>query len=215
MSSIARAERRLRPHRAVCYECWKPRVACICGLIERVANRTGVLILQHPRERRHPIGTVRIARLGLTRLRIEPCVQWGDTTNIRARLPAGAALLYPAAGAADLAKLSAAERPSHLILIDATWFQAKKIYDGHHWLRALPHVRLSPSAPSRYQGVRREPRPHCLATLEAIVAALRILEPQTPGLDRLLVAFDAMVERQASFTPAMPGASAAPASAYA
>ncbi len=187
--------------RAACYRCFKPRVACICSAIRRVNNRTSVTILQHPRERFHALGTVRIARLGLTRARVEWCAPWEDAGGIRDRLPAGTALLYPSPGARDLATLPAAEHPRHLVAIDGTWFLAKKIYDAHSWLHDLPHVSLTPSRPSAYR-IRREPQPHCLATLEALVDALRILEPDTTGFDGLLAAFNAMVDRQAAFLPA-------------
>jgi DTW domain-containing protein YfiP len=188
-------------HRANCYVCFKARVACICTSIRPVANRTGIVILQHPHERFHPLGTVRIARLGLAQVRVEPCAPWLDGGAIRDRMPERAALLYPTEGAPDLADLPAAERPRHLVLIDGTWFNAKKIYDAHGWLRALPHVRLTPHAPSRYRGVRREPRPNYLGTVEAIVGALRILEPETPDVDGLMACFAAMVDRQAAFMP--------------
>jgi DTW domain-containing protein YfiP len=189
-------------HRATCYACFKARVACICALVERVANRTGIIILQHPKERVHAVGSVRIARLGLERVRVESCAPWIDGAPIRTRLPARAALLYPSAGAAELTELPAAAHPRHLVLLDATWFHAKKIYDAHAWLHALPHVRLTPSAPSGYRRVRREPRPQYIGTVEAIVHALRILEPETRGLDGLLHCFAAMVDRQAAFTSA-------------
>jgi DTW domain-containing protein YfiP len=151
--------------RASCYRCFKPRVACICSAIRRVDNRTGITILQHPRERFHALGTVRIARLGLTRARVEWCAPWEDAAAIRDRLPAGAALLYPSPAARALTTLPASEYPRHLVAIDGTWFLAKKIYDAHSWLHRLPHVSLTPTRPSAYR-IRREPQPHCLATLE-------------------------------------------------
>src|SRR5262245_51374129 len=89
--------------RRMCWVCHKPSVACICASVERIANRTGVIILQHPHERFHPVGTVRIARLGLERVRIEPCAPWVDGEAIRARLPREAALLYPGPAARDMA----------------------------------------------------------------------------------------------------------------
>jgi DTW domain-containing protein YfiP len=187
----------MRP-RAACYRCFKPAVTCICGSIERVANRTGVIILQHPRERFHPVGTARIAQLGLARVRLETCAPWAQRSSVRNGLPEGVALLYPAAGARDLAALAAEERPRHLVVLDGTWFHAKKMYEAHAWLRDLPHVRLTPREASRYR-VRRQPREEYVATLEAIISALRILEPQTRGLDGLLRSFSAMVDRQASY----------------
>jgi DTW domain-containing protein YfiP len=70
-------------------------------------------------------------------------------------------------------------------------------------LAALPAVGLPPQAPSRYR-IRREPEPWCIATIEAIVAALRIIEPQTPGCEALLRCFATMVDRQAAYTESMP-----------
>lgn len=187
-------------HRPACYRCLKPEVACICATIEPVENQTGITILQHPRERLHAVGTSRIARLGLAKVRVEWCTQWADGSAIRARLPEHAALLYPAEGARELSTLPIEERPHHLVVIDGTWFHAKKIYDAHRWLRGLPRVSLTPNAPSRYR-IRREPQARCMATIEAIVAALRIIEPQTVGLDGLLRCFTRMVDRQATFAP--------------
>lgn len=187
-----------RPH---CWRCLRPAVACLCGSIAPVANRIGVTILQHPRERRHPLGTARIARLGLGRVRVEVCWPWSELTSLRAGLPAGAALLYPSATARELTALPAAERPRHLVVLDGTWFLAKKLYDGQAWLRALPHVALTPARPSAYGALRREPRPGCLATIEAVVGALRHLEPATAGLDALLGVFARMLARQAEYVP--------------
>lgn len=176
-------------------------MACICSSIERVANRTGISILQHPRERFHAIGTARIARLGLTNVNVESCAPWTDESGIGARLPAGTALLYPSSDARDLKTLSAEDRPLHLLILDGTWIHARKMYEAQRWLHQLRHVRLTPDEPSRYR-VRRQPHPAYLSTVEAIVLALRILEPQTTGLDGLLRAFSAMVDRQAAFTTA-------------
>ncbi len=184
--------------RLVCYRCCKPAVACICASIEPVANRTGVTILQHPSERFHPTGTVRIARLALQNLRVEWCTPWEDASAARERIPDGAVLLYPGPAAQDLEALAESERPFHIVVLDGTWFHTRKIYQAHRWLRELPQVRLASVKPSRYR-VRREPRDGCVATIEAIFYALRILEADTAGLDGLLRSFAAMVDRQASY----------------
>ncbi|MDX2169272.1 MAG: tRNA-uridine aminocarboxypropyltransferase [Deltaproteobacteria bacterium] len=185
--------------RDTCWRCYRPAVACICAALAPVVNRTGVTILQHPRERFHAVGTARIARLGLRRVRVETCFPWTDLGALAGGLPARTALLYPSATARELAELPAAEHPQHLVVLDGTWFLAKKLYDGQRWLHRLPHVSLTPARPSGYGRVRREPRPGYIATIEAIVAALRVLEPQTAGLDGLLDVFAGMVERQAEY----------------
>jgi DTW domain-containing protein len=185
--------------RVVCYRCHKPQVTCICSGLPRVSNRTPVLVLQHPRERSHPIGTARFARLGLCNARIE--IAWNagrPDTQAPDWLPEGTALLYPAADARDLRELSLAERPSALLVLDGTWHTARTLYRDKRWLRALPHVRFMPSAPGRYR-LRREPELDYVSTIEAIAEALGILEPETAGLPQLLAAFDAMIDRQLAY----------------
>ena len=185
--------------RSACYRCHKPTITCICSSLPSVENRTPVLVLQHPRERLHPIGTARFARLGLSNSRVE--VAWNaaareDTPP--AWLPEGAALLYPAPNARELRDLKAAERPRALVVLDGTWSTARTLYRDKRWLHALPHYRFSPATPGRYR-LRREPQLDYVSTIEAIVEALRILEPETGGLAQLLAAFDAMIDRQLEF----------------
>src|SRR5262245_56720445 len=121
-------------HRPTCYRCFKPMVTCLCASIERVANRTGLIVLPHPHARHHPIGSARIAALGFEAIRVEVCAPWTDDAALGASLPAGAALLYPAASARELETLPVEERPRHLVVLDGTWSHAKKLYDAHGWL---------------------------------------------------------------------------------
>jgi DTW domain-containing protein YfiP len=185
--------------RIVCYRCHKPQVTCICSGLPRVSNRTPVLVLQHPRERLHPVGTARFARLGLSNARVEIAWDAGRLdTQAPSWLPEGTALLYPAADARDLRELAPAERPRALLVLDGTWHTARTLYRDKRWLRALPHVRFMPAAPGRYR-LRREPELDYVSTIEAIVEALGILEPETQGLPQLLAAFDAMIDRQLGY----------------
>ncbi len=186
-------------HRAVCYECHKPKTLCVCSRVSRVDNRTNIIVVQHPRERLHPIGTARFAKLGLARVRVE--VAWDAGARDESRppwVPENAALLYPSPDARDLAELSENERPAHLVVLDGTWHTARTLFRDKTWLHSLPRYRLSPSAPSRYR-IRREPRREFVSTLEAIVEALRVLEPETRGFDALLEAFDEMIDAQLVF----------------
>jgi DTW domain-containing protein YfiP len=185
--------------RDVCYTCHKPRTTCVCGHVRRVDNRTAVLVLQHPRERAHPIGTARFLELGLARAEVRVAWNAGEREDTPPPwLPEDAALLYPSPDAVDLRDLPAAARPGTLLALDGTWHTARTLYRDKRWLARLPHVRLSPQAPSRYR-IRREPSAHCVSTLEAIVLALSMLEPETEGLEALLEAFDGMIDQQLGF----------------
>lgn len=188
----------LRP-RDVCHRCDKPSVTCICARVPRLFNYTPIAILQHPKERAHPIGTARLARLGLTNVHVE--VAW-NANDVEAEMPSWvpsqAGLLYPSPGARDLASVPESERPRALVVIDGTWHTARTLHRDKKWLHSLPHFRLSPEAPSRYR-IRREPTREAVSTLEAILEALRVLEPNTPGAEELLAAFDSMIDEQLAF----------------
>ncbi len=177
--------------RVVCYRCHKPSTHCVCARTPTVANRTPIVVLQHVRERFHPIGTARLVRLGLDSVEVRPLT--GSVP--RPTLPEGAALLYPSPGARDLAELEPAERPRSLIVLDGTWHQARRLYLDNPWLQALPAVRFTPDAPSRYR-IRRQSSSDHLSTVESIVTALRMLEPDLGGLDELLAAFESMIADQ-------------------
>jgi len=184
--------------RPTCYRCHKPSALCICADTPRVANRTSIRILQHPRERFHPIGTVRFAELGL-----EDSVVLVDHPRDResnqARLIAGKkklGLLYPSKTARPLSDLRDDERPDGLILLDGTWSQAKVLYRDNHWLHGLPHYAVTPPAPSLYR-LRAEPFEQAVSTIEAIVLALESLEPELGRAPaELLGAFVRMIDVQ-------------------
>ncbi len=169
-----------------------------------VANRTRITIVQHPRERFHPIGTARIARLGLANASVlVPRAVAPRSLRIPLELAPGSALLFPGPGARDLAELRPLERPSGLVVVDGTWSQARALLRENPALRLLPQVSLRPRAPSRYR-LRKQPRRHFISTIEAIVEALRLLEPETSGLDGLLGAFDRMIDEQAVYAHRSP-----------
>ena len=107
----------------------------------------------------------------------------------------GTGLLYPGPGAVDIRELAVEERPRQLMLLDGTWNQVKRLYRYWPKLAELPHYKISPEKPGEYR-IRLEPNEYSLSTVEATVAALKFLEPETPGLDRLLSAFNTMIERQ-------------------
>ncbi len=185
-----------RVPREVCYRCFRPRAVCYCGSLKRVENQTRVLIVQHPRERFHPFGTARIVEQSLCNVQV--VLDHNHLIRIHGEplsLPADAGLLYPAPEARDLAELSPADRPGSLVVLDGTWHQAQTLHRDIEALRGLPKFRFSPEAPSRYR-IRREPKSDYVSTIEAIVHALRLLEPELAGLDAMLDSFVKMIDLQ-------------------
>lgn len=166
-------------------------------------TRTRVVILQHPRESDVAINTARLAEMQLERAELHVGIKLSETPELRARLSdpdAPAILLYPGDDARDLAE-APPEGACTLVVLDGTWWQAKKLFQYNPELESLPRYSLSPSAPSRYR-IRREPALHCISTIEAIGEALAVLEPGGFDREALLKPFEAMVDHQLRYADA-------------
>lgn len=182
--------------RTRCYACYRPIDRCFCDKIPTIHNRTNVLIFQHMRERFHAFNTARILRKALLNSKIVVDHMEGLVKAFSQMLfTEDTGLLYPGEDAEMLEELSPVEMPKQLVVLDGTWHHTKTLFRDIPQLRSLRKVRLTPAQPSRY-GIRREPHVSFLSTLEATVAALRCLEPETQGFDQLEAAFDSMVESQ-------------------
>lgn len=179
-----------------CFGCYRPIDRCFCSSIPRIDNQTKILILQHMRERFHPFNTARIVRRALKNsdLIAQPSSLWKETLS-KLELSSNTGLLYPGPQATSLASLEPHQRPKQLVILDGTWHHAKTLIRDLPLLQSLPRYSFELSEPSRYR-IRREPQVAYLSTLEATVAALRCLEPDTQGFDSLLAAFDLMIGNQ-------------------
>ncbi len=188
-----------REPRPVCQRCFRPCSVCFCADLKPIATKTRVVILQHPRERDVGIGTVRLARLGLAGAELRRDVDFSDDPVVRQVLASGNAyLLFPGPQAIDV-ETASFSTPITLVVLDGTWTQAQKLLKSNPGLAALPRLRLSPTAPSLYGQIRREPAAHCVATIEAIAHVLGHLESDPARFAEFLRPMAAMVERQLYF----------------
>lgn len=184
----------------MCGSCARPSRVCVCEHVVAVETRTRVVLLQHPREADVPIGTARLAELGLRNSRRYVGTDFASDPAVVAALAdpeAPAILLYPSPGARPLSEVPRGAAVT-LVVVDGTWWQAQKLIKLNPLLRRLPHYVLSPSDPSRYR-IRREPAEHCVSTIEAVTRALGELEGDAAKVLPLLGPFDAMVEHQLEF----------------
>lgn len=178
-----------------CPRCRRPAALCYCAHLPSLETRARIVILQHPRESRVPIGTARMAHLALPNSELHAGIEFDQhprVSELRAR--PGTMLLFPGEGALDPARLPAGAL-EHLIVIDGTWAQARKVLKLNPALRALPRLGLKPSRPGNYR-IRLEPAPECLATIEAISTVLGVLERDPARFETMLAAFTFMVDEQ-------------------
>jgi DTW domain-containing protein YfiP len=185
------------PRRAVCASCRRPVSVCYCGHVRPIATKTRIVILQHPRERDVAIGTARMASLCLPGSELHVGVHWRGSRALAQALsdPARpAALLYPGPGAIDILR-HPPTGPVTLVVVDGTWWQAKKVVRDNPDLAALPRYSFTPPAPSQYR-IRREPEPNYVSTIEALVYVLGALEREPARFHALLEPFRAMIDAQ-------------------
>lgn len=203
-----------------CETCLKPRFLCLCDLIQPLKTRLKVLILQHPQEPDHELGSARIAHLALSDSELRIGLSW---RNLQAALnqpaiPSHWAVLYLGSGVKGEKK--GHNFPTHpisplqvvnqkgvpqpfsssnlegFVVLDGTWSQAKTLWWRNPWLLKLKRMILTPTQPSLYGKLRREPRKECLSTLESIAETLDQLgEPKETGV-ALRSLFSELLKRQ-------------------
>ena len=194
----------------MCPRCRRPRSVCYCPHLVSLETRTRVVLLQHPRERKVPIGTAHLAHLCLPNSEFHVGVDFEGNEDVRNAL-AGAApiyLLFPGPRSIDLAEIQddvRARGPITLVVVDGTWWQARKLVRRNAMLASLPQLRITPPAPSRYR-IRREPAEDYVATVEALSHVLGMLEGTPDRFATLLRPFDAMIDIQVHYATHVRGA---------
>jgi len=183
--------------REVCYTCRRAKIACLCGRVESQANNIKVIVLQHPDESNNAKGSAIIAELGLKQYQRWIGEDFRQHAGLNACLQAFAheiLILYPSPHAQALT-----DKPTgvvkYLLIIDATWRKAKRIWEINPQLQALCCVKLANNKSTHYR-IRKAPQPGYLSTVESIVEGLRVLEGDENAYQPLLTLFDEMIDFQ-------------------
>jgi DTW domain-containing protein YfiP len=181
--------------RDTCLRCLRPAAFCVCGDLRPIRSPTRVVLLQHPREARLAICSAWLTRLSLENAELHRGVRFEDHPRVAevARAP-GTALLYPGADATPAH--AAPAPPRALVVIDATWRQSERMLRDNPTLAALPRLSVPQGTESGYAGLRREPAPDRLSTIEAVALALGALEHAPERYAPMVAAFRRAVSLQ-------------------
>lgn len=185
--------------RPSCLRCARPVTHCLCAAIPSVASRSSVLILQHPSEVGHALNTARLLALGLNNAQLLVGEVFDDLAERLNRPSHEVRLLFPGEQAEPLnvaveAVNASSMQPFLLVVPDGTWRKARKLLHLNPCLAALPRVCLPAGGVSRYR-LRKAPHPGALATIEAVVQALEIIE-SPKRFDALLQPFEQLIAGQ-------------------
>lgn len=182
-------------------------------------NQKHVFILQHPQEPDKALGTAKLAHsilknsslkvaLSCANLKkalkdesIQPA-RWGVLylgSGIKGSVPKTPGLTVVKKNGEPLPDAEQSKTLSELegiVILDGTWSQAKTLWWRNAWLLKLKRLILTPTGPSLYGKLRREPRGECLSTIETIAESLRFLG-EDPAIESALK--DAFKEHLKSF----------------
>jgi DTW domain-containing protein YfiP len=122
--------------------------------------------------------------------------------RFRTRMDAGEdrVALFLTDDARPVAELAARPGPLTMWVVDGTWTQAEKIWRTNPSLRALPTYRVDLEHPSRYTIRRGDPAASCLATVEAVTAALDAMDAAPGRHASLLAPLAALIARRQAHT---------------
>ena len=159
--------------------------ACLCDAVPVVMTRTRIVIVRHHLEKWRASNTGRLAHLALPNSEI---VEYGRERAVAMPPLDGAWLVWPEGDARD-----DAPPPRQIVVLDASWSQARRMYRKLSALRGLPVLRL-PDAAMPAARMRESPGPGRVSTIEAIARALRVIEGEAVAKP-LETLFSVAVER--------------------
>jgi tRNA-uridine aminocarboxypropyltransferase len=183
--------------REFCYVCHRAKVACLCGRIKKQANQIKIIVLQHPDEADHTKGSAIIAELGLQQYQCWKGENFKQHTLLNELISREAnemIVLYPAEQAQELT-MTLLPKVKYLLIIDATWRKAKRIWECNPQLQRLRCAKLTTGLNSNYR-IRKVPGQGYLSTVESIVEGLRVLEDCPKAYQPMLTLFDEMIDFQ-------------------
>ena len=203
-----------------CPHCRKPTALCVCAAIAPIATRAQLVILQHPQEQDHALGTGFLAHRQFANSRLVIGLSWPSLAAVLARPTADArrwGVLY--LGPVKLVPLKPPAGPRRLLsvvgpdgvpvadqdhilaaldgvlLLDGSWSQAKALWWRNPWMLKLRRLVLAPPRPALYGALRKEPRADSVSTIEAAAWCLAALEGDEAMVGRALAPLVSLLER--------------------
>lgn len=203
--------------RVLCDKCARPESACICQFFIATPNTTPVVILRHPKESLHAKNTTPLLEHSLSQCMVIEGEEFSDNDILNQLLTDDkkhCLLLYPSDQAIELAvyakqpqdsqlpqsckETSTASKQTVLILLDATWKKAYRMYMLSKNLQAIAHVALPENIQGEY-AIRKTQKPNALSTFEAAVHALTIIEGCESRYKKLRESFIRFNQHQLSY----------------
>ena len=161
-----------------CMKCFRPAKTCYCKYIEPFDSGVKFVFLMHPKEAfKQRTGTGRLAHLTLENSEILIGVDFTENKRLNVLLNDKSyvpLLLYPGEDAwsaqteseGQALKAMLGDKTLLVIVVDATWFFAKKILRLSKNIQNLQKISFKAGYKSQYQ-FKTQPEEECLSTIES------------------------------------------------
>jgi DTW domain-containing protein YfiP len=182
--------------RAVCPQCEFIRARCLCADLKLIANKVHIIVLQHPSEKKHSLGTVQLMKKSFQNITIWVGEDFSKNNELNLILNDPShriALLYPTKESMPQG-LKTLPAITHLVIIDGTWKKSRKIYLESSNLHTLSAYLIESVGASEYR-LRSSSEKNSLSSLEAVISALAIIENET-DTNSLKETFKKMIDFQ-------------------
>lgn len=183
--------------RKLCVGCGRPIKVCLCDVLLPVSSTVKVILLQDKHEAKHALSTVPIINNMLQGTEVHIGEQFSPEVVFHGDpdWKSKCCLIFPAENAQPLEnQTETGVKIEYVILLDGTWRKAKRLWFLNPWLQDIPAFKITREIKGRYK-IRKAPEADAYSTLEALVATLEILSPNTEG-ELLIMAFDKMISQQ-------------------
>lgn len=170
-----------------CYKCFRPLKSCYCKYIQNFDSGIKFVFLMHPKEAYHQkTGTGRLAHLTLDNSEIIIGVDFTENKRLKTLLNDNQyypVLLYPDENAWTAQKedfgTTLGDKTLLVIVVDATWFFAKKMLRLSPNLHKIPKISFRAGYRSKFL-FKQQPAEECLSTIESCYYLIK--ELQTVGI---------------------------------
>lgn len=199
-------------YRHLCTKCFQRDQKCYCELVKPFDPGIQFVILIHPIEVKRKIASGRMTHLSLTNsvlIKGENYTYSHHVNDILDNPENQCMILYPGKNSLNITNrtdecMVRSDKKIVLFVIDGTWATARKTMRLSQNLKSLPQICFTPPRPSQFR-VRKQPRPDCLSTIEAVHHSIELLgnrvgfDVKSRKHDQLLTLFDQFVDRQISY----------------
>ena len=192
-----------------CYKCFRPLKSCYCKYIKSFDPGVKFIILMHPKEAyKQKTGTGRLAHLSLIDSEILIGIDFTQNERLRELIADEQyfpVVLYPDENAwtaktlASKNVLEGNKKKLLVIVVDATWFFAKKMLRLSPNLQELPKISFEGNYRSQFK-FKQQPAEECVSTIESCYYLIKELQNAGLGSDEepksLMDVFKRMVDFQ-------------------